>query len=220
MILILCSDLHGYTPEIPDCDVLCMVGDFQRRDKYWLNSDYFESLKSRFITIGVAGNHDETLFEDKWLGPRTFTYYLNNSSVDIYGLKIYGTPYTLLEDWPFGASEQELALTYFNEAGNNRPDIILAHQPMYNIHDRLSSRNKFNPNENCGSKSLRWFVESVKPKLFVCGHIHEGFGMSKMVHSDKSVTLCLNVSYCDENYRPRGKLIRVDTDTWNVEVVE
>ena len=204
MKIVFVSDLHGYTPEIPECDVCCFIGDYQRCDTRWENSDYFLRLKERCITVGVAGNHDFHLERDRQLGPKMFTHYLLDTSVEVNGIKFFGTPYTLLDGYSFYKSEEELRTLYDKMyydfiLGNNFPDIILSHQPAYGVLDR-NNPNRWGPSENCGSKSLLEFVKKCEPSLHCCGHIHEGFGMARLEHpNSNNYTTCLNVAYCGQH---------------------
>lgn len=52
--------------------------------------------------------------------------------------------------------------------------IVVAHCPPYDSRDRC-----FN-GDRAGSKSIRDFIEEVQPKAWLCGHIHEDFGVDKI----------------------------------------
>jgi hypothetical protein len=64
-------------------------------------------------------------------------------------------------------------------------DIVVSHQPPYGCGDR-----------GLGSHELRAAIRRVKPRLVICGHIHEGFGR----FGCEGVTV-YNVSVVDEQYR-------------------
>jgi hypothetical protein len=62
-----------------------------------------------------------------------------------------------------------------------------------------------------GSKELREIVEKFKPRLVLCGHIHEDPGVSKM-----DDTIVVN---CSMGKRGEGALIEIN-DKIDVEMLE
>jgi Icc-related predicted phosphoesterase len=66
-------------------------------------------------------------------------------------------------------------------------DILVCHQPPYNILDEVSS--KYNPPKNwigkhAGSKIILNYIKKYQPKYVFCGHIHEGKGMKKIGNTE------------------------------------
>jgi Icc-related predicted phosphoesterase len=59
--------------------------------------------------------------------------------------------------------------------------------------------------ERVGCADLRRYVETIKPKVHIFGHIHECYGMEQ-----KDNTLFVNASTCTGNYRPTNPPIVVD----------
>lgn len=51
-----------------------------------------------------------------------------------------------------------------------KSDIVLSHMPAFNMLDRNFKK------ENVGSEILAKYIETKKPSLFICGHIHESRG--------------------------------------------
>lgn len=88
----------------------------------------------------------------------------------------------------------------------DRNSIIVAHESPFECLDVTLKGN------NVGSKSVREFIKRVKPKIWLCGHIHEGFGQNKIGN-----TLVFNCA-CDHiKDLLRGWLI--DTENLNFEKV-
>ena len=62
------SDIHGYLPSIPPCDILLMAGDYNpyralADQIQWMNGpfkEWFHSLPARHI-VWIGGNHDFAL---------------------------------------------------------------------------------------------------------------------------------------------------------------
>lgn len=77
MKLIVTSDIHGYFPEIPPCDIVIIAGDMFpheydrdfRKQSEWYQAElkpWIESLPCRYVVL-VPGNHDyywEEVFDE------------------------------------------------------------------------------------------------------------------------------------------------------------
>ena len=74
-------------------------------------------------------------------------------------------------------------------------DIVVTHTPVAYKLDYVPSTK-----ENVGCEDLRVIVGTVSPKLHVCGHIHEGYGIEENVS-----TVFVNASICNEFYNPVNK---------------
>ena len=80
----------------------------------------------------------------------------------------FGFPY----EW--GEDEADAALRTLLD-GAAPPDIMISHTPPARTSlDRTSS------GEHAGSEAVRQWIGSVRPKLFVCGHIHEAWGVERI----------------------------------------
>lgn len=191
------SDLHGHYPQIPECDLLLLGGDYcsggnliNKLDHHRRFCAWIDSLPCK--VVGIAGNHD-ILFES--LGYREMQQcnwtYLQDSFCVWEGLKIYGTPWTrTFFNWAFMLPEHALSNKW--EMIPQDADIIISHGPIYGIADRAPFTN-----ENVGSPALRQKLLDVRPKLFVCGHIHSGYGKYEL-----GETKIVSASLVNEQYRP------------------
>ena len=54
-----------------------------------------------------------------------------------------------------------------------KESIILAHAPPYYKQDKTFS------GERVGSRSIRNCIDDLQPKIWICGHIHESYGVSQ-----------------------------------------
>ena len=206
MVNICCvSDLHGMLPDIPDCDLLFIAGDIvplwaqNNRDiSYaWLDSSFREWLLKLFnrgiITVGIAGNHD-FVFEDGYFPRNLFWKYLQDEQVEFKGLKIWGTPWQpTFYNWAFNAEEEVLEQKW--DMIPKDTDVIIVHGPPYLHGDRVKDT-------HVGSPSLLRKIKEIKPKLVVCGHIHESYGC---YHVDNSVVV--NCCLVNDSYKLTRKPI-------------
>jgi len=206
MIIDCISDLHGYFPKLERGDLLIVAGDLTGRDLpeerllflQWLSKQNYRKK------IWIAGNHDNSLVDIKFSKLREDSAeYLCDSGTEFEGLKIWGSPWTktFLDMNPECKAftvdtEEELAEKW--ALIPHDVDILITHGPPHGILDA-----------KLGSKSLRRIMGRVKPKLWVCGHIHEGFGEIKD-ESLKGVSYhFVNCSHVNEYYEPVNKPIRV-----------
>lgn len=193
------SDLHGYLPRVPTCDLLLLGGDLcpdvpvieQAR---WLDREFRKWLKEvpAEAIAGVAGNHDWVFQERPDLVPVLPWEYLQDSGVTLCGLKIWGSPWQpVFFDWAFNLEEKELEKKW--ALIPERTDILLLHGPPLGHGDRNMR------GTHTGSPSLTKRIIEVQPRLVICGHIHEARGKYRI-----SESIVANVSQVDFRYVPFG----------------
>jgi len=194
------SDLHGHLPEIPECDLLLLGGDYSpdtKTELQWLNQifkNWLYDLRCRGDIrqiVGVAGNHDIKFEKRPELIPTMSWTYLQDDFTHVDELKIYGSPWQpRFCDWAFNLDEPELERKWSLIPDDT--DILVLHGPPRGYGD-------FSPygKEHTGSPSLLKRIQEIKPKLVVAGHIHSGHG--RYMIGD---TIFLNCSYVNEKYQP------------------
>lgn len=198
------SDLHGYLPHIPECELLIMAGDYartrnieqQRRFYEGEFTDYLNQIPAKYI-VAIAGNHDLALEKDRQLADALPWIYLQDSAIELEGVKIYGTPYVpKFYDWAF--MEEEGALVTRFEKIPFGLDILITHGPAYRFLD------KNNMGTHCGSFSLLSRIKEVMPDSVVHGHIHEGRGIASL-----GATRLYNVAYVDSDNTPKYNAVNI-----------
>lgn len=177
------SDSHSHHSLIKieeSCEMIIHSGDFSNYKDFYKNEPeakdflrWFGNLNIKHKVL-IAGNHDAfpaiAPQEFKELCLYYHINYLENESVNIEGINIYGTPLTpSFGNWYFMKARHKL-----NESWKDIPentDILVVHGPPKGILDL--SYNRDNNLEYCGCRSLRNHVlNRVKPKLCLFGHIH------------------------------------------------
>lgn len=189
--------------------------------------------------IFIAGNHDmsfdsETLLRDKlshfdgrtewdtecaegkpeWLvellgNLPDGVHYLENSSVMIEGIKIWGSPYspTFGYGWGFNADRGYDITQIWNDIPMDS-DIIITHSPIYGYNDRA-----LNTNQNVGCSDLYHRLHEVKPHLHFAGHIHEGYGYGTIPYKDEWGDIyTFNPSTCNLRYEAINNPITFNYD--------
>jgi calcineurin-like phosphoesterase family protein len=176
------SDTHTSQPELPDGDVLIHAGDLTQSGSAqelqtaaaWLQS---QPHKHKIV---IAGNHDQLLDPSKdtddghaaearaslnWDG----ITYLQDSSARIKCangrcLRIYGNPRSPQHgNWAFQYPRNR---NIWNHAVAEGTDVLVTHAPPAGHLDA----------QLLGCRHLLKEVWRVRPRLHVCGHVHEGYG--------------------------------------------
>jgi hypothetical protein len=210
MKIVAASDLHGYLPDVPPCDLLLLAGDLCPVENHGLGfqRDWLAGPFARWLaavparhTVGIAGNHDFLFEEAPDLVPAGLKWtYLCDQQTTVDGLTVYGTPWQpTFGDWAFNLDEDDLATKW--ALIPPATDILLLHGPPFGIGDRVVR------GVHTGSPSLTAAIERLQPPLVICGHIHEGRGSYRLGRS-----LILNVAVVNEHYAPAHVPVVVDWD--------
>ena len=196
------GDTHGYHADIemPDGDMFIFSGDMMKWNSGEIQqtikfNEWLGKLPYRHILF-VPGNHDKSFERDynhmKFLLSNAIC--LNDSMVEVEGLKIWGSPITpTFLDWAFLRERGETIARHWNMIPDD-VDILITHGPPYGIMD-LCPPWRERPTERAGCKDLLKRVKELKNlKLHVFGHIHEEYG----THEQDGVTFV----NCSKGYHP------------------
>jgi Icc-related predicted phosphoesterase len=213
MRVVALSDIHGFLPHIPECDLLVISGDlcpleshdiaFQAR---WLDTTFrawLQTVPARHI-VAVAGNHDFVFEQMPEMVPDLDWHYLKDQAITIDGLLLFGSPWQpWFHDWAFNAPAQggELFLAKKFVLAPEGCQLFICHGPPKG-HGDVNDRGL-----TCGSQALTERLEQLQPALMVCGHIHEGYGISEIGR-----TMVVNASYVDRHYHPRSGVTVLDLE--------
>lgn len=209
MRVVAISDTHCLhrNIDIPDGDILIHAGDITNIGEFGVLADFNEWLGQlpHKHKIVIAGNHDKC-FEKKPIASRGLlknAIYLENSGVEIEGLKIWGSPMTsTLPSWSFVETDEKKRFDFWKQIPENL-DILVTHGPPQGIMDQVPRPYYYNdgePFENCGDGMLLAEITRKHPRYHIFGHIHEGYGS---VEGER--TKFHNVAICDPLYRPVNK---------------
>lgn len=166
--LVIVSDTHRiYRQPIPKGDVLIHCGDSEWSPK---ELEHWASKQSHTHVLAVSGNMDYRL-QDAEDSLKRVTY-LQDSLVDISGIKIWGSPWTPRFVGVFQLySDREANAVW--EKMPSEVDVLITHGPPKGIRD-VTSRGK-----SVGDTVLGKKVQEVKPRVHCFGHIHESYGTHK-----------------------------------------
>ncbi len=218
MKVVVISDTHNRHAEIhlPFGDVLVHCGDATGGGTpgevgafvTWFEKQDYEHK------IMIAGNHDWLFQDDPFLAKtlvdgRDF-HYLQDSGIEIQGVKFYGSPWQpWFCDWAFNLKRgPELAAKWAMIPDDT--EFLITHGPPKDILDYIPPQN-----ERPGCLDLLQRVAEIKPAVHAFGHIHEGYGYLRVslpkeigkAVTGNSNTLFVNASTCTREYVPTNKPI-------------
>eukprot|EP01118_Nematostelium_gracile_P014191 TRINITY_DN5481_c0_g1_i1.p1 TRINITY_DN5481_c0_g1~~TRINITY_DN5481_c0_g1_i1.p1 ORF type:complete len:265 (+),score=59.81 TRINITY_DN5481_c0_g1_i1:116-910(+) len=155
------SDSHtrASSINIPFGDILIHAGDFTQKgtkEEAQEFNDWLGSLPHKHKII-ILGNH-----ESKWGGGKqiiatiTNAIVLSDKMIEIDGIRMYGTI------WKPDYNKIPLDV-----------DILITHEPP------LGKCDMTNTGYHIGSQELADVISLKRPKIIICGHIHEAYGVEK-----------------------------------------
>jgi Icc-related predicted phosphoesterase len=220
------SDTHGLHDQIPKAhcvsgDVLLHAGDFSNTGELHQVESLAKWLKAYPAThkIVIAGNHDVTFqphfYEKAWQSFHSEPYdcedvrraliesgcctYLEDGIAEVMGYRIYGSPWQpAFCDWAFNLQRGGPCMAAWDKIPSD-VDILMTHGPAFGMRDTNSS------GAPCGCADLLRAIRARAVPVAVCGHIHEGYGVS----ADRG-TLFVNASTCTRSYKPSNPPIVFD----------
>ena len=199
------SDTHTkhkhVTGELPGGDILIHCGDISNRG--YMNEikdflEWFDGIKGYEHKIFIAGNHDFG-FQDnpnlcaKLLQDYPTVTYLEDTSVIIDGIKIYGSPWQpRFYNWAFNVDRGwDIAQKW--EKIPQDTDILITHGPLHGILDSTYT------GQRVGCEDLYKKVMEIKPKVHCSGHIHFDHGMKEIDGITFINACCLGEDYMYQN---------------------
>ena len=205
------SDTHTkhrhLTNDLPGGDILIHCGDISSRGyKNEIENflGWFDGIKGYEYKIFIAGNHDFG-FQDnpkecfELLKHYSSITYLQDNSIIIDGIKIYGSPWQpRFHNWAFNVNRGwDIAQKW--EKIPQDTDILITHGPLLGILDIT------NISERVGCEDLYKKVMEIKPKVHAFGHIHSSYGMKEI----DGMTF-INASNLGEDYLYQNDPITLD----------
>jgi len=216
-VLVVLSDTHGrhtaMRHPVPDGDILVHCGDFCGHGKLREVADFanwFANFPHPHKLV-TAGNHDRPVEEDpdhcRALFAERGIELLLGESVTIEGFRFFGSPVTpTFFNWHF-MRDRGAAIRAEWEKIPVGTDVVFTHGPPYG-HGDLTSPWQGNPPRSAGCLELLERLRLVRPQLHLCGHIHEGYGVT--CSDEVPGTTFVNAAICNERYQPDHAPFRVE----------
>jgi len=196
-IKIVCiADTHRqhWKIDIPECDIFIFAGDAELDTFKALTdfNDWVGIIKAKHKIV-CGGNHD--FYLEKRPREELQTYFTNaiyveNESIEIMGIKIWGSPYSVMfNNWAWMMNSAQLAKVWARIPDDT--DIVITHSPPFGILDSTPF-SKW----PCGCPTLLSRMEEIKPKYHIFGHIHNDYGIQV-----KHGTTFINASLLNDHYK-------------------
>jgi len=208
------SDTHTYHGllSIPDdIDMIIFSGDESNPKNPYLNEQearnflcWYQSLNIKY-KIFIAGNHSTAI--EKGLLTKEYIeslgiIYLENSSIEIEGINIYGSPITpTFGEWSYMMKRSKLHDVWSLIPGNTH--ILVVHGPPKGVLDL--SYDMYGKLEFCGCLSLKKRINIIKPILVCFGHIHNNEDII-----NTGVLIRDNITYSNAAAVKDGKFGRIE----------
>jgi Predicted phosphoesterases, related to the Icc protein len=197
MKIVAISDTHGQHRKLklPKGDIIIHAGDISKRGHPVEIEDFldwFSNLKFQH-KVFIAGNHDFFLEQAhpniiNGMIPKNVVY-LNDSGVEIDGLKVWGSPITpYFHNWAFNRERGAEIKKHWDLIPDDT-DILITHGPPFGILDETV----YSKRTGCEELLLR--VYQIQPEYHIFGHIHEDYGML----AKREITF-VNASVLDDHY--------------------
>lgn len=209
------SDTHNKhrMVTLPTCDIAIFSGDLTSRgykNEVQAFLSWYTRQSQATTKVWVPGNHDicfdpaynEESKAEEWLQEVLDYYKVNhedsnihlliNSSVELFGLKIWGSPITPWfhgDRWAFNRQRGSDIKSEWDKIPMDT-DIIVTHGPPYMKWDYVHHDDIY-----VGCIDLEVKVKKVKPKLHIFGHIHQNWGIV-----EENDTIFCNAAVLNHNY--------------------
>lgn len=204
------SDTHGQIKDVilPDGDVLLHSGDHTSTGniQQMSNAMYLLGKKGKKFkhVICIAGNHDGLPQDHPEMMRRICKdnniIYLQDESITIDGIKIYGAPWQpFFNNWFFNLPRGQALIDKWAQIPEDTR-VLLTHGPAYKILDECPDGSLV------GCEDLLARIKQL-PQLthHVFGHIHHSHGTKQV-----GQVTHINASTCTEAYKPINKPIVFD----------
>lgn len=215
MEIVIMSDNHSnWNVDVPDGDIFIHAGDYsytgsQKSLKKF--NDFLGNLPHKH-KLYIPGNHEKGFEKEYNLYTETITngININGQTLELDGLRFFGCSYTpTFGQWAF-MHDDDQRKRYWEVLSPDSVDVLITHGPAFGLLDQAIP----NVSEHLGCIHLRNYVERVKPKVFVHGHIHgSGGSVIPLKHWDNTPdTMVVNAAVLNEKYKLVREPIVIEVD--------
>ncbi len=201
MKIVAAADLHGRINRLQQikeridehgADVLVLAGDLV--GLFGTSAFLGELARLELPVLIVTGNSDRFKAKREMLKQKNITdLHLNETRFN--GVAFMGIDGTVLLPFASKIRLREKSFLKGVKPQITSEQVLVTHTPPRGFQDRVAG--KF----HAGSGQLRMLVEETKPKVLICGHIHEDYGVSNLGDT--------KVVNCSVGMKGKGALIEI-----------
>lgn len=225
--IVVFSDTHGFHGllDLPSdgIDMAIFAGDAGTHKNPYSNInsvlDFIEWYSKIPIKhkIWIAGNHctsiEAGLVDARQLSEEKGLIYLEHETKFVNGIEVFGSPYTpTFYNWAYNVDRDKLR-EYWNQIPVTT-ELLIIHGGPHGV----GNLNKTLEGEDVGCIELETFLilkdGLPKLKMFIQGHIHEGYGYEKI--GDK---LLINASVLNRDYKLVNKPFIITMDSLTKKII-
>ena len=165
--------------QVPDGDILVHAGDltnfFQPLTKSMEMlkdvNDWLGEMPHRHKIV-IAGNHDMVFQEEPKKAKTLLTnaHYLENSGIELEGIRFWGSPVTPVQEMAFSLPKTISSREIWKHVPEDI-NVLVTHGPPYGIRDQNSVDGYHH-----GCSNLLQTLMRIQPQIHIFGHIHNGYG--------------------------------------------
>jgi len=209
MKILAVADIHGSQYRLnlvlknireysPDLVVLC--GDITQFGPGEMATNFLNQIPIK--TFAIPGNID-TYDVDQGIIASNATY-LHMRQVIMQNIPFVGIgreiPSPIADSTIIDGTEKKSLMNILNKTS-----VLVTHFPPFKLQDKIFI------GSHGGSKELRTLIDARKPRLVLCGHIHEDPGVTKLVNT--------TIVNCSLGKRTEGAIVEID-DTIKVAILD
>ncbi len=169
--------------EKENVDLVILCGDFTHVD------DPKEGLIKHFIDKGkkvmlIPGNHETNATAD-FLAELYNIFNLHGTATKVYDIGFFGCGHANVGTHQISEDEIYYTLKHgFHKIKGARKTIMVTH--VHPSDSLIAAFTNFVP----GSEGVRRAIDSLKPDILLCGHVHEAEGVEEKIGKTRVINVC------------------------------
>jgi len=167
-----------------DADVVVGAGDYGTKGEG--TSEILRVLAGcRAPLVVVHGNHDDPEEMRALCAHHPDVHYLHGTAAELAGVTFFGVggEIPMRTQTPWNVAESETAAARMLGRCPSRDTVLVTHTPPFGHADAQQD------GAHHGSTAIRDAIRAKQPALHLCGHVHNGWGLSARIGETRVINL-------------------------------